>query len=569
MTKREVIRILNEIGVLLELKGESFFKSRAYYEAARKLEIIDEDIEKLVSQQRLENIEGFGRALTQKITELVTTGQLKYYNKLRESIPSGLLDMLKIQGLGPKRIMTIHASLGINTIDELKKACEEDKLLDLPRFSKKIQAKILEGINNLNNYADKFHYNIGEMVANELLKHIINSPYVKRCQVAGSLRRKKEVVKDIDIIASSDNPHEVMNIFTNHSYVKEIIAKGETKSSVVLVNGMNADIRVVNDDEYPYALHHFTGSKEHNTALRHVAKKHGLKINEYGIFNGQQKIKCKDEVDFFKVFDMKYIHPELRENYGELEAALNNKLPHLVTLGDIKGMVHVHTMYSDGSATIKQLAKECIARGYKYLLISDHSKSAVYAGGLSEDEIKMQHEEIDILNEKYTDFKIFKGIESDILTDGSLDYSDEVLKSFDFIIGSVHSSFRMNEEKMTKRIIKALNNPYMTILGHPTGRLLLNRAGYKINIDKIIDTCIENNIIIEINANPYRLDIDWRYIKAAKDKGAKFVISSDAHSIKEFEYMRYGVNVARKGWLEHRDIFNCLSLEKVVDYLKL
>ncbi|GKX29851.1 DNA polymerase/3'-5' exonuclease PolX [Vallitalea longa] len=564
MNKSEVIKILNEIGLLLEIKGENFFKSKAYYDAAKKLEVIQDDIDTLVQENRLSSIKGFGKALTSKITELVTTGELQYYNRLKESIPQGLIKMLRIPGLGPKKIMTIYKNFGISTMEELREACEKDRLLDLPRFSKKTQDKILEGIENYNKYSEQFHYPIGEVLAQELLDQLRESSLVLRCEIAGSLRRKKEILKDIDLLASSNKPNEVMDLFTSHHYVKEIVNKGETKSSVVLQNGMNADIRVVKDSQFPYALHHFTGSKEHNTALRHLAKKQGIKINEYGMFKDDELIICHNEEDIFNVFDMQYIEPELRENYGELQAAKKHILPCLVTENELKGVFHVHTDYSDGNASIEQLVRECINRGYDYLGITDHSRTAIYAGGMTVDDVRRQHEEIDKLNEKYKDFLILKGIESDILPDGSLDYDEGILSTFDFIIGSVHSVFKMDENKMTARILKAISNPYMNILGHPTGRLLLSRKGYKINMEEIIKASIESDVYIEINANPYRLDLDWRYMKKAKDRGGRFVISPDAHSVKEFDYMRYGINVARKGWLEKKDIINTLTVNEIV-----
>ncbi|WP_066500600.1 DNA polymerase/3'-5' exonuclease PolX [Abyssisolibacter fermentans] len=556
MTKRDIIRTLNHIGLLLEIKGESFFKSKAYYDAARKIELMQEDIFELVKEGKLGHIKGFGKALTEKIGELVNTGKLKYYEDLQSSIPEGLIQMLKIPGIGAKKIKILYDKLGISTIQELKQACLEDKLLIITGFSKKGQEKILEGIIVIEKYADKFHFPVGDIIAQEIIKSFEDVSYIKRYAVAGSLRRKKEIIKDIDILVSSDEPDKVMDIFTSHYYVVEVTSKGNTKSSVILQNGLRADLRVVTDKQYPYALHHFTGSKEHNTALRHLAKQKGLKINEYGIFSDEKLIECKDENDIFKVFGMDFIQPEIRENNGELQAAIEGKLPKLIESKDIKGLVHVHTNYSDGSATIKDLARECIKRGYKYLGITDHSKSAIYAGGLKKDDIIKQHNEIDQLNKKYLSFQILKGTEADILADGSIDYSDEVLKTFDFVIASIHSSFKMDEKKMTKRIIKAIENKYVKILGHPTGRLLLSREPYNINIDEIVKACVKNNVIIEINSNPYRLDLDWRYIKAAKEKGAKFVISPDAHSIKDLDYVRYGINVARKGWLEKSDVAN-------------
>lgn len=566
MNNNDVVKVLNHIGLLLELKGESFFKSKAYYDAANKIEMLEEDINNIVRENRLSSYKGFGKALTQKITELVTTGKLDYYNKLKETIPEGLTYMLKISGLGPKKVKLLYETLGIENIEQLKQACENNKLVNLPRFGLKTQNKILEGIKNIEAYSQKFHYPIAKLMADEAIKDFEHINYINRYSIAGSLRRKKEIIKDIDILASSNNPQKVMDLFISQKYVKEVTGKGETKSSVVFQNNIKADLRVVSDEQYPYALHHFTGSKEHNTALRHIAKKQNIKMNEYGLFRDDILIKCKSEEDIYNVFGMDYIPPELRENYGELEAGLKHELPSLITNEDIKGALHIHTIYSDGNATIEQLVKACIDKGYNYLGISDHSKTAIYARGLTEENIKRQHEEIDRLNEKYKDFHIMKGIECDILSDGELDYSDNILETFDFIIGSIHSLFKMAEDKMTNRIVKAIRNKHMKILGHPTGRILLNREGYKLDINKIISECIDNDVVLEINANPYRLDLDWRHMKYAKEKGAKFIISPDAHSVKELNYMIYGINVARKGWLEEYDVINTLSIEKINRY---
>lgn len=561
MNKKEVIAILREIGLLLEVKGESFFKSKAYYDAAKTLEQMEDDIERLVSERRLESIKGIGKALSKKITELVTTGGLAYYDRLKASIPEGLVHMLRIDGLGPKKIMTLYEKLGIASVEELTKACEENKLSGLPGFSVKTQEKILEGIERMHDYDEQFHYPVGHLIGEELLKYMQESGSVIRCDIAGSLRRKKEIIKDIDIIASSEEPIKAMEVFVSHPYVEDIIGKGETKTSILLQNGMKADLRVVSDQQYPYALHHFTGSKDHNATLRHIAKQEGLKMNEHGVFRKDTLIPCADEKDIFQLFNMAYIPPELRENNGELEAARDHSLPKLIENSDIKGIIHVHTQYSDGNSTIEELVQACILKGYTYLGISDHSQTAVYAGGLTVEQLKRQHEEIDELNEKYPDFKIFKGIESDILLDGALDYPDPILESLDFVIGSIHSAFKISEEKMTKRIKEAVKNPHMTILGHPTGRLLLRREGYMLDIKKVIEACIAHHVVIEINANPYRLDMDWRHMKWAKEQGVKFIISPDAHSIKELDYVKYGIQVARKGWLEIGDIINTRQQE--------
>lgn len=570
MNKHDISQILYDIGVLLELQGESFFKTKAYYEASRTIELLEEDLEVLVREDTLKDVKGFGQALTQKITELVTTGKLEYYEKLRASVPEGLLEMLRIPGLGPKKVRAVYENLGITTIGELKYACLENRLRKLSGFGEKTQQKVLEGIENLGKYAGQYLYPHGMLLSETLVKDLKESGLVIRCSGAGSLRRRKETVKDIDIIVSSEHGEQVMEFFTSHPLVVQVIAKGETKSSVVLADGINADLRVVSDREYPYALHHFTGSKEHNTALRHMAKQQGIKMNEYGLFRDEELIPCKTEEDIFQVFGMQYIPPELRENHGELDAAREKGLPVLVENRDVKGVLHVHSNYSDGSNTLEELAEYCLHKGYSYLGISDHSQSAFYAGGLKVEEIKRQHEEIDGLNERYASrgLTLLKGIELDILQDGSLDYEDTVLDWFDFTIASVHSSFALEEDKMTERILRALRNPRVSILGHPTGRLLLSREPYKVNMNEIIHAAAENRVILEINANPHRLDLDWRYCKMAKEAGGKFAICPDAHTTKGIDDIAYGINIARKGWLTREDIVNVLDLETLKETLR-
>jgi DNA polymerase (family 10) len=568
MNKHDIINVLNEIGVLLEIKGESFFKSKAYYDAARAIELMDEDIELLVKEDRLKEIKGFGTALSQKIGELVTTGKLIYYESLKESIPQGLIDMLKISGLGPKKVRAVYEKLGITTIGELKYACMENRLTKLTGFGEKTQQRIFEGIENLNKYAGKFLYPSAFRLASELLKSLRQSSHVIRCSECGSLRRKKEVIKDIDILVSCNDSSQVMDIFTKHPLVETITSKGDTKSSVILSEGISADLRVVKDKEYPYALHHFTGSKEHNTALRHLAKQMDIKMNEYGLFKDNLLIECSTEEDIFKVFGLTYIPPEIRENNGEFTAAASGNLPNLIASMDIKGIFHVHTNYSDGSCSIEDLVKYCIQEGYRYIGISDHSQTAYYAGGLRVDDIKKQHEEIDMLNEKYYDFRILKGIELDILPDGSVDYNEEVLSWFDFTIASVHSSFNMDEQEMTSRVIKAMKNNHVSILGHPTGRLLLSREPFKIDMKEIIKTAAEEKVILEINANPHRLDMDWRYLKSALEQGCRFVISPDAHSLEGINDIEYGVNIARKGWLTAENVINTMDIGKIAALFK-
>lgn len=568
MDKKTVIDILNEIGLLLELKGENPFKSRAYYNAARTIEVLDDDIEKLIKEDRLKDVKGIGDALNKKLTELVTTGRLEYYDNLKASIPEGLIEMLKIPGLGPKKIKTLYDKLDIKTVGELEYACIENRLVELPGFGEKTQKKILEGIQFIKQFNGKHLFMDAYLEASSLKQYLMDSGLTIRCEIAGSLRRRKEIVKDIDILATCDNPEKLMDVFTKYEGIMDIVAKGETKTSIILKSGINVDLRVVKDEEYPYALHHFTGSKEHNTAMRHMARQMGIKMNEYGLFKGDLLIKCRDEEEIFNNLNLSYIPPELRENMGEIEAAEKGLLPVLIDEKDIKGVFHVHTIYSDGANTLSEMVNAARDRGYKIIGITDHSKSAFYANGLKEEDVLRQLDEIDELNSKYSDIKILKGIESDILKDGLLDYDEDILRRFDFVIASVHSNFKMSKDDMTERIIKAIKNKYTKIIGHLTGRLLLARDGYDIDVYKVIDSVAEYGKIIEINSSPYRLDMDWRYIKYAKEKGVKFAICPDAHRIEGLDDIKYGIGIARKGWLEAKDVINTYDFDELNKILR-
>ena len=568
MDKKTVIDILNEIGLLLELKGENPFKIRAYYNAARALETLDEDIEVLVKNNKLKEVKGIGEAINKKITELINTGRLEYYENLKASIPEGLIEMIKIPGLGPKKIKTLYDKLDIKNIGELEYACLENRLVELPGFGEKTQKKILEGIKFVKRFSNQHLFSEACLEANLLKQYLLKTGRVIRCEIAGSIRRKKEIVKDIDILATTNDPQKLMERFVEYDKTRDVIAKGDTKTSITLESGINADLRVVKDKEYPYALHHFTGSKEHNTAMRQRAKRMGFKMNEYGLFKGDTLIKCQDEEEIFRKLNLSYIPPEIRENMGEIEAAEKGEIPVLVEEKDIKGIFHVHTNYSDGANTLTEMVNGARELGYKYIGITDHSKSARYAHGLKEEDILRQFDEIDRFNEKYTDIKILKGIESDILKDGSLDYEEDLLKQFDFVIASVHSNFKMSKEEMTERIIKAVKNEYTTILGHVTGRLLLSRDGYDLDVYRVIDACVEYDKIIEINSNPHRLDIDWRYIKYAKEKGVKLAICPDAHRVEGLLDVKYGVGIARKGWFEAKDVINTYDVDKVYEIFK-
>lgn len=570
MDKRKVAEILYEIKQMLELKGENHFKVRAYENAARIIETLDEDLGTLVKENRLGDIKGVGKAIQAKIEELLATGHLAYYEELKKSFPDTIFDLLRIPGLGPKKVRALYNQLNIDTLDKLETACLKNRLLELPGFGIKTQENILKGIDYLKSYQGRFLFSEAYAWGSALLEKILSHPDVIQAALAGSLRRRKETIKDIDLLAATVNTEKVMDFFTTLPGVIDIIGKGDTKSSVRLENGITADLRVVANHEIPYALHHFTGSKEHNTAMRHRAKEMGIKMNEYGLFKGEEQslIECSSEEEVFKALGMQYIPPELRENLGEIEAAAEGKLPKLVEEEDLKGIIHVHSYYSDGENSIHDLAKEAQRLGYHYMGIADHSQSAFYAQGMREAEVKKQHLEIDELNRAMKGFKIFKGIEADIMADGTLDYQDEILKSFDFVIASVHSRFGMGREEMTQRIVKALDNPYVTILGHPTGRLLLSREEYAVDLEQVLQRAAKRGVAIEINANPHRLDLDWIWCKRAKDLGCKLIICPDAHSLQGFKDTFYGVGVARKGWLEKKDILNCLDMQQFEAYLK-
>jgi DNA polymerase (family X) len=568
ITKEIIIKILEEIALLLDLSGENPFKSRAYQNAARNLEKIDGDINEMVRQEKIFDVPGIGAAIGKKIVELVTTGRLEYYEKLKSSIPPGHLEMLKISGLGPKKIHSLYQELGIKTLGELEYACQENRLIDLKGFGKKTQDNILSGIRKLQLYQERRLYVEVETEAQKLINSLQENKNVIRLSIAGSLRRCSETVKDIDIVASSDHAGALADYFAALPFVDTVSGKGNTKVSVTLLSGINSDLRIVTDEEFPHALLHFTGGKEHNTALRGRAKTMGLKINEYGLWQGKKNIFCRSEEEIFSHLGLRYIPPELRENMGEIEAAEAGLLPVLVEEKDICGVFHIHTNFSDGSESLENMVQAARNMNLKYIGISDHSQSAYYAGGLQKDDIVRQQGLIDKLNKRYAPFHIFKGIESDILPDGSLDYEDEFLSGFDFVIAAVHSNFNMSEEEMTARIKKALQNPYTTILAHPTGRLLLAREPYAVNVREIIDAAAQYSKTIELNANPQRLDLDWRHCIYARKRGVKIAINPDAHRLKGLADIGQGIKIARKGWLEKGDCINCLNLEEMKAYLR-
>jgi len=561
-------KILQDIGVMLELKGENPFKSRAYYNAARIVEMLgEEELEKLVLEDRLKEVKGIGSAINEKLKELTLTGKMLYFDELKAAIPESLFTILRVPGLGPRKVRSLYETLEITTLAELEYACRENRLVNLKGFGLKTQINILEGIEFLRRQQDRYFYSEARLIADELLVATREFPTLKNISLAGSIRRCLELVKDIDLVASAPEPAVLTRFFAGLPVVDDIIAIGKTRVSVRLQDGINADLRVVKPDEFPYALHHFTGSKEHNTVLRHRAKGIGIKINEYGLFKEEELIICRDETEFYAALGLDYIAPELRENNGEIEAAESGNLPDLVETADIKGIFHVHSNYSDGSDSLENLVRACVEAGYEYIGISDHSQSAFYAGGLKTDDLARQQNEILLLKEKYPNIAIFCGVESDILTDGSLDYSDQVLEKLDFVIASVHSGLKMEQSKITERVLRAINNPLVTMLGHPTNRLLLGRDNSPLDLEKVFIAAQENKVILELNANPARLDLDWRYLKKVRDMNLLVSINPDAHQVESFADTQFGVAIARKGWLEKRNVFNTLSRDEVEKYL--
>ncbi|VBB05316.1 dna polymerase beta thumb [Lucifera butyrica] len=566
--KQELAHLLAEMAAMLELKGENVFKIRAYQTAARTLERMDGEWESLERGGNPSEVKGIGKTLGQHIREYLATGTVSYYQELKESLPPVLFELTRIPGLGPKKAMLLHTQLGIQSIGELEYACRENRLVELPGFGSKTQEKILQGIEYVKQFQGQFLLGDVWPLAEQIVRYLRSRPEIDRAEVAGSVRRRKETVKDLDIVVTGEEPEKVMDLVTAMPGVQQVSGRGPTKMSLSLANGLNMDVRVVEPAAYAPALHHFTGSKEHHMELRSLARQKGYKINEYSVEGCQGNLLISREEDLYAGLGLAYIPPELREGLGEIRAAAQGKLPVLVTEEDIKGTFHVHTTYSDGGASLVAMAEQARMMGFSYLGITDHSQTAVYARGLKLSALQEQWREINRLNEQQPGFVLLKGIESDILPDGSLDYPDGVLAEFDFVIASVHSHFRQSEAEMTRRLVKAMQNPYVSMLGHPTGRILLGRDGYAVDMSQIVQAAANTGTCIEINASPYRLDLDWRWCIKAKEKGVRLAINPDAHSREELANIRYGIAVARKGWLTAQDVINTLPVEQVCRVLQ-
>ena len=565
MTKDQVASALREIGTILELQGENPFKCRAYLNGARTLETSATDLTELVRTNRLGELPGIGDALREKITTLITTGKLPYLEELRSSIPAGLLPLLDLPGLGPKKLRALRDKLKIESLEALTQACQDGRLAALEGFGEKTATNLLEAIDRHANYKKLHRLGTALPAARTLLEHLKQSPLVLHAEIAGSLRRGKEVVKDLDLIASSKKPKEVMKLFVSSPNVEKVVNHGETKSSVILTGGIPCDLRVIPPESWATALAHFTGSKEHNIALRQRAIDRGLHLSEWGLLKGKSKtpLKLKDEKDLHKALGLAFIPPELREDSGEIAAAEKNELPDLLTRDQIRGCLHNHTLASDGQNSLSSMAQAAAEQGLEWLGIADHSKSSFQANGLDAKRLEKQIEEIRLLNSKKPKCILLSGTECDILKDGKLDFPDSLLSELDYVVASVHSGFTSDEKEMTQRIIRAMENPHVTCLGHPTGRLLLEREAYPLNIPKILDAAAATGTWIELNANPWRLDLDWRWWHKARDLGILCCINPDAHKTSHLRFLDFGVTLARKGWLRAQDVVNTRTLSQL------
>jgi DNA polymerase (family 10) len=577
MDKEKVAEILVEIGVLLELKGENPFKTRAYANGARTIEGLTEPLVKLVAEKRLGEIKGIGEALEQKITELVETGKLKYHEELKASIPPGLIAMLEISGVGPKKIQAMQKKLGIDSIEKLEAACNAGKVAELDGFGEKTQANILEGIARQRAYASKHLLSHALRAAEPLLENLREHPDVIRCSTAGSLRRFKEICGDIDLLASSKKAVAVIDFFVAQPGIVKVLAKGETKASVILDGGIQCDLRVVSDAEFPFALAYFTGSKEHNIVMRQRAIQRGLRLNEYGLFKSKEEtrdskllVPCRTEDEIFEKLNLVYVPPELREDHGEFLAAEKNNLPRLIEWTDLKGALHNHSNWSDGKNSLEEIAAYMEELGLAYWAITDHSKASFQANGLDAKRLREQILEIKKINDKIaargSDFRLLTGSEVDILKD-KLDFDDDILAELDVVVASLHVP-SSSEAENTKRVLRAVENPFVHIIGHLTGRLLLDREPYPINVPAVIDACAANGTWIELNCNPHRFDLDWRHWPYAQSKGVKCVINPDAHRNEHAGFLRLGAGIARKGWLKKGDVINCLDRQKLAKALQ-
>ena len=582
VTNNEIAERLREIYQLMQLAGENRFRAIAFDRAAQTIESLNEDISNYIENDSLTDIKGIGNSIAEDIKSYAQTGTIEVLESLRARIPEGIIKWLDISGLGPKNIAKIHEQLGISELNELKEACQDGRVASLDGLGEKSAQKILKSIEWMEQFDERCRLDEATEIAEPMYNFLKDREGVQAIEIAGSLRRSNETIGDVDILIGADEKYitDIFDAFVDHKLVVEVLGRGETKSSIRTENGRQVDLRIVKPEQFPAALMYFTGSKEHNVVLRQRARERGLSLNEYGLFqldddgntDFNKPIDYSSETDIYEQLDLHFVPPELREDHGEIEFFESHESMNLVTDDDIRGVLHAHSTYSDGKFSIREMAEACIKRGYEYLGMSDHSQTAAYAGGLTVDDIKKQWEEIDQLNKEFADnevnFKIFKGIESDILSDGSLDYEDNILDGFDFVIASVHNGLDMSRNKMMTRFRNAIKNPYTDIVGHPTGRLLLQRDGSDLDMNELIELAAEHNTAIEINANPRRLDLDWRHGNKAKEVGLMSAINPDAHSKKGIDDISYGVRTARKAKFEKHRILNTKSADELMEWFQ-
>ena len=570
MTKDKIAEVLDGVALLLELKGENPFKIRAYTNAARIIATYPGDLVLMAHEERLAEIPGIGKAIAEKVIELIQSGELSFYTELKSEFPAGLFEIFELQGLGAKKIKVLHEKLGITSVAALEKACHDGTVAQLAGFGEKTATNILRSIEQRQKFAGSYQLGAVSNEAEQMFTDLREHPDVIQLSLAGSYRRRKEVVHDLDFIVSTKAPEEITRFFGTHPLVDSIEVQGPTKSSVRFKSGIQADLRVVTNAQYPFALAYFTGSKEHNIAMRGRALQRGWTLNEYRLapVEGSKSEPSPipdihEERDLYRALGLDYVEPELREDRGEIKAAEEGTLPQLIELRQLRGTFHCHTTASDGRNSLKEMADAAHEIGLQYLGIADHSKSSVQAYGLDEKRLLEQIAEIQQLNQTYEGFRLFTGTECDILKDGTLDFSDEILGQLDYVVASVHNGFNLSEAEMTKRIIKAMSNPHVTMLGHLTGRILLTREPYPVDIPAILEAAAETKTVIELNGNPKRLDMDWRWWPLAKEKGVKCSINPDAHHVTGFQHLWFGAALGRKGWLTRADVINCLPLGEI------
>ncbi len=569
MVNQQVAQKFYKTADLLEILGENPFRVRAYRNAARTIESLGRDLSEMVAQgEDLTKLPGIGKDLAEKIKEIIATGSFSKLRELEEKVPPGLVELLKVEGLGPKRIKTLYDTLGITSLEELREAAAKGEISKLPGFGKKLEQTILKGVVLAKKEGRRFRWAYAEAFAVELVRFLKKARGLKEIEVAGSYRRKKETVGDLDILVTAREPAQIIDHFVTFPDIKTVISKGQTRSTVILSSDIQVDLRAVEEESYGSALHYFTGSKAHNIAIRSIALKAGLKINEYGVFKGEKRIAGRSEDEIFSAVGLPFIEPELRENRGEIEAAMEGRLPRLITLEDIKGDLHCHTKWSDGKHTVSEMAEAASSLGYSYIAITDHSRRLAMIKGLDDEKLLEQAREIKEVRARFPDIHILHGIEVDILEDGSLDLSDEALSRLDIVVAAIHSKFKLSKEKQTERLLRAIDNPRVNIIAHPTGRLIGERDGYDLDMERVMEHAKARGCILELNAQPSRLDLNDVHLKLAKEMGIKVSIATDSHNKDNLLFMRFGINQARRGWLERQDVVNCLPVEGLKKLLK-